>query len=216
MARFTEANLAIASEIITRYPLPKSAIGPLCHLAQEQDGYLTEQAMAQIAELVGCSAAEVLGTASFYEMFKREPVGKYHVNVCTQIACMLHGADELLTHAAHTLGIHPGQTTPDGMFTLEGVECVAACTEAPCATVNYRYFHRISNEELDQVFVDLRASGKTSVPTRSNDRGDEIPLHGTLARVRQHIPEERRAGNALPVGSTEPLWLKANAPKEGG
>ena len=212
MARFNDANGVIAREIISRYPVAKSAIGPLCHLAQEQDGQLSAAAMTEIGELVGCSSAEVLGTASFYEMFKREPVGKYLVNVCTQIACMLSGADELLEHAAHQLGIHPGQTTADGVFTLEGVECVAACTEAPCVTVNYRYFHRIAAAELDQVLVDLRTTGRTDVATRSNDRGDEIPLHGTLGAVRQRIPAETRAGNAAPDGSTEPVWLAA---KEG-
>ena len=209
MARLNEASLRVAHDMLSRYPVPKSATIPLCHLAQEQDGYLSQEAMVHIAELVGCSAAEVLGTASFYDMFKREPVGRYHVNICTQLPCMLLGADELLEHAAHTLGIHPGQTTPDGVFTIEGVECVAACTEAPCATVNYRYFHKISAAELDQVFVDLRATGKTSVPTRSNDRGDEIPLHGTLATVRQRIGDDRRAGNAAPVGASEPVWLSA-------
>jgi NADH-quinone oxidoreductase subunit E len=209
--RLSAENEVIAREIIARYPLPKSAVIPLCHLAQEQDGWLLDDAIAHIAELVGCTAAEVLGTASFYEMFKREPVGKYLVNVCTQLPCMLAGADELLDHAAHTLDIHPGQTTPDGLFTLEGAECQAACTEAPCVQVNYRYFHRVSPAALDRIFSELRASGRTSVPTGSNDSGDAIPPHGTLATIRQHLPETR-AGNALPDGSAgEPPWLAAAA-----
>ncbi len=211
--RLTAENEAIALEIIARYPVAKSATIPLCHLAQEQDGWLTDEAMAHIAELVGVSAAEVLGTASFYEMFKREKVGRYLVNICTQLPCMLLGADELLDHAAHTLGIHPGQTTRDGMFTLEGAECQAACTEAPCLQVNYRYFHNVTGDTLDRILADLRTSGRTSVPTGSNDVG-EIPGHGTLARVRQHLPDTR-AGNALPDGSAEPVWLATAAPAEG-
>ena len=200
MARFTPDNEQLALEIIARYPRPKSATIPLCHLAQEQDGYLADDAMSHIAELVGITAAEVLGTASFYEMFKRTPVGKYVVNVCTNISCQIMGGEELLHHAEHALGIKAGSTTPDGMFTIEDVECIAACTEAPCLQVNYRYRHRITIEEFDQLIEDLRASKLT----------DEIPPHGMLARTRQHIPEDRRAGNALPSGVPEPVWLARN------
>jgi NADH-quinone oxidoreductase subunit E len=206
VAALNEANLAVAREIIARYPEARSALIPLCHLAQEQDGWLTEEAMAHIAELLGTTPAEVLGTASFYEMFKLKPVGRYVVNICTQIACMLWGSDELLAHASEKLGVHPGQTTSDGLFTLESVECLAACTEAPCLQVNYRYFHRISHAELDQLVDDLRSRGRTTVPTRSNDDGD-IPRHGTLARVRQRLPADR-AGNAAPRGASQPVWLR--------
>ena len=87
MARLHRANVGLAREIIGRYPRPKSALIPLLHLAQEQDGYVTDDAMAHIAELVGFTPAEVLGTCSFYEMFKREPVGRYLVNICSNISC---------------------------------------------------------------------------------------------------------------------------------
>ena len=93
MARLSRDNLVIAQEIIARYPRPKSALIPLLHLAQEQDGWLAEDAMEHLAELVGVTPAEVLGTASFYEMFKREPVGRYVINVCTDIACSLVGGE---------------------------------------------------------------------------------------------------------------------------
>lgn len=211
MARFSDDTLATALEILSRYPVPKSATIPLCHLAQEQDGWLTEEAMAHIAELVGCTPAEVLGTASFYEMFKLEPVGRYLVNVCTQLPCMLLGADELLHHVEQTLGVHAGQTTPDGVITLEGAECQAACTEAPCVQVNYRYFHRVTPAELDQLVTELRERGRTTVPTKSNDSND-VPPHGTLARIRQHIPDDRRAGNAPPDVNVEPAWLAPRPP----
>jgi NADH-quinone oxidoreductase subunit E len=200
MARLTPDNVSIALEIIDRYPLPKSALIPLCHLAQEQDGHLTDEAMAHIAELVGVTSAEVLGTASFYEMFKMEPVGRYMVNICTNISCLLVGGEELLHHAEERLGIKPGQTTADGLFTIEDAECIAACTEAPCLQVNYRYFHRISHDEFDQLVDDL-ASG----------RRDDIPPHGTLAQVRQHIPPERKAGSVLPTDTATPVWIAAAA-----
>lgn len=200
MSRFSDPNLVTAREIIGRYPRPKSATIPLLHLAQEQDGYVTDDAMAHIAELVGVTPAEVLGTCSFYEMFKREPVGTYLVNVCTNISCQIMGGEELLHHAESKLGIKAGSTTPDGTFTLEDVECIAACTEAPCLQVNYRYRHRITLDEFDQLIDDLRAGG----------HAEEIPPHGTLARTRQHIPAERAAGVADPAGVPEPSWLARN------
>ena len=199
MARFTSENVAIAADVIARYPRPKSALIPLLHLAQEQDGHLTEEAMAHIAELIGIQPAEVLGTASFYEMFKREPVGDYVVNVCTNISCMLLGGEELLHHLERKLGIKAGSTTADGKFTLEDVECIAACTEAPCLQVNYRYFHKVTHDEVDELLEDLRA-GK---------RAHDVPRHGTLSRVRQQLPDTR-AGVALPERNVEPPWLAKN------
>jgi NADH-quinone oxidoreductase subunit E len=201
MSRFSPDNLQTAHEIVARYPVKKSATIPLLHLAQEQDGYVTDDAMEHIAELVGTTPAQVLGTCSFYEMFKREPVGTYLVNVCTNISCQIMGGEELLHHAEHKLGVKAGGTTADGTFTLEDVECIAACTEAPCLQVNYRYRHRITLEEFDQLIDDLRA-GKLV---------DEVPPHGTLAKVRQHIPADRAAGTADPAGVPEPVWLAKNA-----
>ena len=197
MARFTADNEELAREIIGRYPVLKSAMIPLCHLAQEQDGHLTEDAMEHIGELLGLAPAEVLGTASFYEMFKREPVGKYVINVCTSISCFLNGGDELLEHAEQRLGTTAGGTTEDGLFTIEDYECIAACTEAPCLQVNYRYFHKISNDEFDQLIDDLRFGHRT-----------DIPPHGTLALVRQHIDADRVAGVAPPASSGQPVWLR--------
>lgn len=198
MPRLNAENTLLAKEIIERYPRPKSALIPLLHLAQEQDGHVTDEAMEHIAELIGCTAAEVLGTCSFYEMLKREPVGTYVVNVCTNISCLLLGGEELLHRLEQKLGVRAGSTTPDGVFTLEDVECIAACTEAPCLQVNYRYFHRITPSEAEALIDDLRAGR----------RSHEVPRHGTLARVRQTIPADRRAGAADPGGGTEPVWIK--------
>jgi NADH-quinone oxidoreductase subunit E len=198
MSRFTAENEKLATEIIARYPRPKSATIPLCHLAQEQDGYLADDAISHIAELVGITAAEVLGTASFYEMFKRKPVGKYLVNVCTNISCQLLGGEELLAHAEQTLGISAGGTTPDGLFTIEDVECIAACTEAPACQINYRYFHRVSNDDFDGVIAEIR-SGKRS----------DIPAHGTLGLVRQDLAGDRIANITPPEQQSEPAWYAA-------
>lgn len=204
MARFSADNLTIAADIISRYPEKKSALIPLLHLAQEQDGHVTDEAMVHIAELTDVTPAEVIGTCSFYEMFKREPVGTYLINVCTNISCQLLGGEELLDHVEHRLGIKPGGTTDDGLFTIEDYECIAACTEAPCLQVNYRYFHRIDNDEVDELIDDLRAGKR-----------DDIPPHGTLSRVRQTISDDRRGGIVPPAQvDGPPAWLARNPPPE--
>lgn len=184
MARLSPENEVLAGQIIARYPRSRSALIPLLHVAQQQDGWVTDEAMAHIGELLGLSPAEVLGTCSFYEMFKREPVGTYLVNVCTNISCQLLGGEELLEHVERRLGVKAGATTADGLFTVEDVECIAACTEAPCLQVNYRYFHRLTHEGFDALVDDLRAGRRTG----------EIPSHGTTTRVRQTVPAGRWAG----------------------
>jgi NADH-quinone oxidoreductase subunit E len=184
--------VARANQLIALYPERRSALIPLCHLAQEQDGWLTPEAMVDIAGLVGVTPGEVLGTASFYDMLHTEPVGRYVVAVCTNIACLLGGAAELLEHAEDSLGIGAGGTTPDGSVTLEEAECLADCDRTPCVQVNHRYVGAQTPESFDQLIADLRAGAR--------DR--EIPPHGTLIRVRRAnglavepevVADERRA-----------------------
>ena len=154
--------------------------------------------MAHIAELVGVTSAEVLGTASFYEMFKRKPVGRYLVNVCTNISCQLLGGEELLEHAERTLGITAGSTTSDGLFTLEDVECIAACTEAPACQVNYRYVHDVSPEDFDALIADLREGRRDDIPSARHP-GQGAP--GPRRRAhRQHLA----AGDAGPARVDRP------------
>ncbi|MGA2521046.1 MAG: NAD(P)H-dependent oxidoreductase subunit E [Acidimicrobiales bacterium] len=168
-------TVARAHDLIALYPHPRSALIPLCHLAQEQDGWLRPEAIEEIAALVGITPAEVLGTASFYEMLHTEPVGTYVVSVCTNIACMLRGAYELLDHIEQSLGVRTGGTTPDGTFTLEDAECIADCGRAPCLAVNHRFFGDVTPESFDRLADDLRA-GRLA---------DDVPPHGTLVRVRR-------------------------------
>lgn len=202
MARLNEANTRLAKDIISRYPRARSATIPLLHLAQEQDGYVTNEAMQHIGELVGATSAEIYGTATFYEMFKFEPVGTYLINICGTMSCALMGAEDLIHHAEDALGIRLGSTTADGMFTLERAECQAACTEAPCLQVNYRYRYRVTPQDFDDLIDDLR----------SGELDEEIPAHGTLARVRQQIPLDRLVG-AVPPESvrSEPEWMNGKA-----
>ncbi len=168
-------TVARARQLVALYPEPRSALVPLCHLAQEQDGWLTPEAMVDIAGLVGVTPSEVLGTASFYDMLHTEPVGTYVVAVCTNIACLLGGAAELLEHAEDSLGIGAGGTTADGSVTLEEAECLADCDRAPCVQVNHRYVGAQTPESFDRLVDELRSGARSA----------DIPPHGTLIRVRR-------------------------------
>jgi len=183
--------VARARQLIALYPEPRSALVPLCHLAQEQDGWLTPEAMVDIAHLVGVTPGEVLGTASFYDMLHTEPVGRHVVAVCTNIACLLGGAAELLEHAEASLGVGAGGTTRDGAVTLEEAECLADCDRAPCVQVNHRFVGAQTPVSFDRLVADLRAGVLDA----------DIPAHGTLNRVRRAtgieaapeiVAEERR------------------------
>ena len=166
-----------AKELVALYPQPRSALIPLCHLAQEQDGWLRPEAVQEIAELCGVTAAEVQGTATFYDMLHTEPVGTYVVSVCTNIACMLGGALELLEHAESSLGVRAGGTTTDGVFTLEESECLADCDRTPCVQVNHRYMGAQTPESFDTLLDDLRSGALSGT----------VPPHGTLVRVRRSV-----------------------------
>jgi NADH-quinone oxidoreductase subunit E len=179
MSRLSSERVTIAQEIVGRFPRKKSALIPLLQLAQEQDGYVAQDAMVHIAEMLDLAPAEVYGTASFYEMFKFHPIGKYCINICTNISCQLVGAWNLLHHAEQRLGIKAGSTTADGLFTIEDVECIAACTEAPALQVNYRYRYKVTPESFDGLVAELEAGKLTG----------EFPPHGTLATVRQETTE---------------------------
>ena len=188
MARLSAENTITAKEIIARYPRPKSALIPLLHLAQEQDGYVADDAMAHIAELIGVTPAEVLGTCSFYEMFKREPVGEYLVNVCTNISCMLLGGEELLHHLEDRLGIKAGQHHPRRHLHHRG-----------------RRVHRgVHRGAVPPGELPLLLQGHPRRRRRAHRRPAARPPgpRGAQARrPRPHppaAPADRRAGNAVP------------------
>lgn len=129
---FSEANLARARATMARYPFAKSAVLPLLHLAQDQDGWVTPEAMEEIAGLLDLTPAQVLGTCSFYTMFKREPVGTLVVSVCTNVSCLVNGGPEMLAELR-------GRYADDGDVFVEEVECLAACDCAPAMQVNYEF-----------------------------------------------------------------------------
>ena len=159
MSFFTEANRVRAKEIVARYPRPKSAILPLAHLAQDQNAWLSPEAMTEIAELTGVTTAEVQGTCSFYTMFKRRPCGKLIVSVCTNVTCLVTGGPEILDKLEARYAL-------DEEVTVEEVECLAACGGAPSMQVNYE-FHEQLTPELAESLVEEYKSGTRTARTIS-------------------------------------------------
>jgi NADH-quinone oxidoreductase subunit E len=152
---FSDANLTRAREIVARYPRPKSAILPLAHLAQDQDGWLTLQAMEEIAGLTGVTPAEVQGTCSFYTMFKRTPCGSLVVSVCTNVTCLVTGGPAILEH------LERRYAADDDVY-VEEVECLAACGGAPALQVNYEYHELMTPETAESVVDDYKAGRLTA------------------------------------------------------
>ncbi|HEV3401444.1 MAG TPA: NAD(P)H-dependent oxidoreductase subunit E [Acidimicrobiales bacterium] len=193
MARLNPENVRRSRELMGLYPDPRSALIPMLHIAQEQDGWLTNDAMEHIGELLDLAPAEVYGTATFYDMIFTHPVGRYLVSICTNLACMLNGAYDLLHHAEDRLGVASGGTTADGEFTLEEVECIAFCGAAPCLAVNWRYFGDVTNTDFDRLIDDLR-TGRLA---------DRVPPHGTLCRVRRRVDMATVPASGQPVAPVE-------------
>ncbi|MDH7488046.1 MAG: NADH-quinone oxidoreductase subunit NuoE [Anaerolineae bacterium] len=143
-------------QLKARYPHPNSALLPALALAQKEHGWLSPEVLEEVAEVMGLSPAQVGSVASFYTMFNRRPVGKYLVQVCTNVACSLLGAEHIVEHLKRKLGINVGETTPDGLFTLLEVECLGSCGTAPVMQVNDTYYENLTAEKIDQILAELR------------------------------------------------------------
>ena len=135
-----------AAEIIARYPKPRSALLPLLHLVQATEGFVSTDGIAFCAEQLGLTEADVTGVVSFYTMYKRHPVGEYHVGVCTNTLCAIMGGDKIHAELRAHLGTDGNQPTPDGKVSLERVECNAACDYAPVMMVNWEFFDNMTPE----------------------------------------------------------------------
>jgi NADH-quinone oxidoreductase subunit E len=160
---------AEATEIIGRYPKPRSALMPLLHLVQAEQGYVSEEGITFCAERLGLEEAEVSAVASFYTMFKRQPVGEYHVGVCTNSLCAVMGGDAIFADLKEHLGVGNDETTQDGKVSLEHVECNAACDYAPVMMVNWEFFDNMTPRSARDLVDGLRA-GADVVPTRGAPR----------------------------------------------
>jgi len=148
---FTEENLKKVEEIKKRYPTSQAALLPVLWIAQEQFGWISEDVMRYVAELLGLPYSHLNGVVTFYTMYNKKPVGKYHIQVCTNVSCMLRGAYENLEYLEKKLGIKVGQTTPDMKFTLTEVECLGSCGTAPVVQVNDDYYEDMSKEKLEKL-----------------------------------------------------------------
>ncbi|NOY56366.1 MAG: NAD(P)H-dependent oxidoreductase subunit E [Actinobacteria bacterium] len=149
-------TLARARSLADRYPQKRSAIMPLLYMAMREDGYVTEDGMRVVAELTGLTPVQVESVASFYGMFKLIPQGEYLVSVCTSIACMLNGADDVMSSAEEQAGVPAGETAADGVVTVEHVECIGACGGAPAVQVNYELVEGVTSEAVAAMIRWLR------------------------------------------------------------
>ena len=211
----TDETIEEMRQLAARYPQARSALLPMLHLVQSVDGRVSPRGIEACAEVLGISAAQVSGVATFYTMYKRRPAGKHHVGVCVTALCAVMGGDALMEHVEDKLGIHPGETTADGTFSLEAVECNAACDFAPVMMVNWEFMDNMDPEKADRLLDDL-AAGK---PVEST-RGATITSWKEAERVIAGFPDGRAdegpaAGGASLVGlriANERGWTAPDVP----
>ncbi len=158
----SEALKAKFDKILARYPVKRSAIVPLLLFAQDEIGYVSDEVIQEIARSVDVRPIEVIEDIGYYSMLHRQPLGKYNLQVCTNVSCLLRGGEDILHHCSKKLGIGHKQTTPDGLFSLEEVECLGACCGAPAMQVNYEYYENLTPEKIDALIERLRKNGSQS------------------------------------------------------
>jgi NADH-quinone oxidoreductase subunit E len=156
---FSPELAARFDKLVTIYPIRRSALIPMLLYAQDEIGYVSEAAITEIAERIGIFDLDVRNVLSYYSMLRTRPVGKYNVQVCTNICCMLKGGNELFEHCKQKLGVGNKQTTPDGMFSVEEVECIGACSWAPAVQVNYDFHENLTPDRMDAVLAEYRSKG---------------------------------------------------------
>lgn len=192
---------ADAKEVISRYPDSRSALLPLLHLVQSEEGHVTRTGMAFCAEALGLTTAEVTAVATFYTMYRRRPSGDYQVGVCTNTLCAVMGGDAIFESLQEHLGVGNEGTTEDGKVTLEHIECNAACDFAPVVMVNWEFFDNQTPETAKRLVDDLRA-GVQVEPTR----GAPLCTYKETARILAGFPDER-AGAVEASGGAGPASL---------
>jgi NADH-quinone oxidoreductase E subunit len=142
-------------DLAGRYPVARSAVMPSLYIAQQEEGYITQEGLRAVAEAIGMTVADVESIATFYTMYLQQPPGKKVIKVCNSIACYLRGCDALVEHLEQRLGIKRGETTPDGNYTLETVECLASCSSAPALQVNGQFVENVTLEAADALLDKL-------------------------------------------------------------
>ncbi|MGA7521785.1 MAG: NAD(P)H-dependent oxidoreductase subunit E [Acidobacteriaceae bacterium] len=156
---FSSELAARFDKLVTLYPVKRSALVPMLLYAQDEVGYLSDAVVAEVAQRIGITELDVRNVISYYSMLRTKPAGRYNVQVCTNISCMLRGGNEILEHCKRRLGVQNKGVTADGMFSLEEVECIGACSWAPAAQVNYAFHENLTPDSMDKVLADYRTRG---------------------------------------------------------
>lgn len=154
--QYTPENEVKFQEYVSRYPKIDSCMLPALWLVQEQEGWVSPEAMVYVAEKLGKTPIQVYEVATFYTMFNLKPIGKYHIELCKTVSCMLCGSRELKQHIKDTLGIEAGQTSEDGLFHLSEVECLGACGGAPMFALNGQYHEKLTKEKVDELIKECK------------------------------------------------------------
>ena len=161
---FSPATAARFDRLVTIYPVKRSALVPMLLYAQDDVGYISDAVIAEIAQRIGITELDVRNVLSYYSMLRTKPAGKYNVQVCTNISCMLRDGYGILEHCKKRLGIGHKETTADGLFSLEEVECIGACCWAPAIQINYDFYDELTPEKMDQILDDYKVGrGKETV-----------------------------------------------------
>jgi NADH-quinone oxidoreductase subunit E len=194
MSLWSDETIARAQELVARYPRKRSAVMPLLYLAMAEEGHLSDEGMAQVASLTGLTAAQVRSVASFYTMYKPAPLGAYLVSCCTSISCMLLGADQVLEAIEEEAGVPHGETSEDGLITVEHAECIGACGGAPAVQVNYELIEGVDPARARSLVQWLRSARPSVVNT------DEMQgLFGSRTSFEWAIKEEVGARGPYPA-----------------
>jgi NADH-quinone oxidoreductase E subunit len=154
--KFTEENLKKIEAVRKKYPTALAAVMPVVYIAQEQNGYISNEAMEEIALVLGIDKVNVLSVVTFYTMYHTKPMGKYHVQVCTNVSCMLRGGYQIWDQVKDKLGLDHMQVTSDSKFSLEEVECMGACGYAPMIAVNEDYYENLTKEKVEEILDSLK------------------------------------------------------------
>jgi NADH-quinone oxidoreductase subunit E len=195
--KIDDTTLDELRSIAARYPQARSALLPMLHLVQSVEGRVTPAGIEACAAILGLTTAEVSGVATFYTMYKRHPVGQYHVGVCTTALCAIMGGDEVYARLQDHLGIGNDETTPDGRISLEHVECNAACDFAPVMMVNWEFFDNVTPESATEI-VDQIRTGQPVHPTR----GAQLGTWKQAERVLAGFPDGKADEGPAAVGPT--------------
>ncbi|RBM04657.1 NADH-quinone oxidoreductase subunit NuoE [Streptomyces sp. PT12] len=197
---------ADAAEVVARYPDSRSALLPLLHLVQSEEGHVTRTGVQFCADVLGLTSAEVTAVATFYSMYRRKPSGDYQVGVCTNTLCAVLGGDAIFDALKEHLGVGNGETTADGKVTLEHIECNAACDFAPVVMVNWEFFDNQTVESAKRLVDELRAGAQVT-PTRGAPLCDFKATARVLAGFRDERPGATEAGGSAGPASLAGLRL---------